>query len=173
MDGNALEMELCEAPARRGPAKVRYSHVDMIDFLIANPGVSQGTIALRYGYSQSWVSQVMNSDAFQAALAARREELVDPGLLVTINDRFKALTVRSLERLQEALEAPQVKPEIALRAAELGAKSLGIGGHAAQAPMTAGVDSLARLADRLVALGAAHVPQLQRETIDGEAQRVE
>lgn len=137
-------------PARQAIAKVRYTHEDMIDFIITNPGVSQGAIARRYGYTESWVSLVMSSDAWKSAMAKRREELVDPTLLATINERFAAMTARSLERLMEKLDAPTVPDNVVLRAVELGAKAMGVGGNAVPAPPPA--DHLAQLANRLIDL---------------------
>lgn len=155
------------APAdKRNLAKIRYSHADMIDTILSNPWVSQGELAQRYGYSQSWVSIVMASDAFQSAFAARREEVVDPALKATLEERFRALTLRSLDRLMNELDKPACKPEVMLKAAELGAKSLGIGGHAA--PPAPSVDSLANLAGRLVALQSTH---RQGVVYEGQVQR--
>lgn len=138
-----------------GPAKLRYTHEDCVDFIIANPGISQGALAARYGYSQSWMSTVINSDAFQARLAARREELVDPTLALTINERFAALTVRSLEVLQEKLsrDPVTVPDQLALQAAQLGAKSLGLGAQPVAPAATK--DDLAVLANRLIAFQRA------------------
>jgi hypothetical protein len=123
----------------------------MIDTLISQPWVSQNDLALRYGYTPGWVSTVMASDAFQAALAARREEVVNPAMKASLEERFRAVTVQSLTRLAEELDKPVCSPTVMLRAAELGAKSLGLGGHAPPPPAPMG-DSLARLADRLIAL---------------------
>ena len=135
---------------RQVVAKMRYSHTDMIDFILANPGVSQNDLAKRYGYSVGWVSQVMSSDAWQSAMAARRDEVVDPVLVATVDERFRALTNRSLDRLMEKLDAPQVSDQVVLRAVELGAKAMGVGGNAP--PPAPPQDHLAALAQRLIAL---------------------
>lgn len=146
--------ELLYLPAARpqGIDKVRYSHVDMVDFIIANPWISQGEIAARYGYTQAWVSTILASDAFQAKMAERREEVIDPAMKATIEERFKALTIQSLKRLMEKLDAPVVSDNVALKAAELGAKALGIGGNASAAPHAPAADHLAQLANRLIDL---------------------
>lgn len=153
------------AGGKREPGKIRYEHQDMVDFLIGNPHVTQNELAARYGYSPSFISILLNSDAFQSMYAERRKALVDPVLVSTLETRFKALTQRSLDRLLEELDKPACKPEIALRAAELGAKSLGLGGHA-PAPAPSG-DSLHLLAERLVGLQSN-----VRRTINGEATEV-
>lgn len=130
--------------------KISYSHQDMIDFIIANPGISQNALAARYGYSPGWISNVMASDAWQSAMAARREEMVDPTLRMTIEERFRGITLRSLDRLMEKLDAPVVSDNVVLKAVELGAKAMGIGGNAP--PPALPTDHLAQLANRLVAL---------------------
>ena len=133
-------------------AKIRYTHTDMIDFILANPGCSQNSIAARYGYSVGWVSRVMSSDAWQSAMAARRSEVVDPSLVATVDERFRALTMRSLDRLQEKLDAPMVSDNVVLKAVELGARAMGIGGNATPPTPPPAGDQLATLALRLIDL---------------------
>jgi hypothetical protein len=150
------------APTMGTVAKIRYSHTDMIDFIIANPGITQNDIAARYGYSVGWVSNVMASDAWQSAMAARRSEICDPVLVATVEERFKGITLLSLERLKQKLEAPQVSDNVVLRAVELGAKALAVGGNAA--PTAPQGDHLAQLANRLIELQSrvrlAHSPEV-------------
>lgn len=143
-------------PAGRDPQrlqKVRYTHDAMIDLIVADPAISQGALATTFGYTQTWVSLVMSSDAFKERLEARRGELVDPVIRASIRERFEALTRRSLEVLQEKLSQPAsaVSDNLALRAAELGAKALGVGGNAPPIVVPQ-PDRLDRLAERLLAL---------------------
>jgi hypothetical protein len=140
--------------------KVRYSHDAMIDMIIANPWVSQNHLAQVFGYTPAWVSLVMSSDAFKERLAARKAELVDPALVASIEERFRAMVTRSLEVLQEKLSAPAsvVPDNLALRAVELGAKALGLGGNAPPPPVQVPSDHLDKLAQRLVALQQRSVP---------------
>lgn len=142
---------LSHAPTMGRLDKIAYSHLDMIDFIISSPGCSQNTLAARYGYSPGWISNVMASDAWKSAMAARREELVDPVLTATIKERFEGLTIRSVTRLMEKLDAPQVSDNVVLKAVELGAKALGVGGNATPPPVQ-GADRLERLANRLIDL---------------------
>ena len=132
--------------------KVSYTHQDMADFILANPAVSQNDLALRYGYRPHTISVIKNSDAFQVYLATRRAEIVDPVLTATVEDRMRAVTVRSLEVLQEKLEMPahQVSDELALRAAQMGSKALGMG--IAAAPPPPPTSNLIDLAERLTSL---------------------
>ena len=157
------DAELGEAPTMGVVAKINYSHQDMIDFIIANPGVTQNVLAARYGYSVGWVSNVMASDAWQSALAARRAEICDPVLVASVEERFKGITLLSLERLKQKLEAPQVSDNVVLRAVELGAKALGVGGNAAAVQVPQG-DHLAALANRLIDLQSR--VRAQAEVVD-------
>jgi hypothetical protein len=147
-----MDQLLETAPTMGRLAKIRYTHQDMIDFIIANPGISQGQVALRYGYTQGWISNVMASDAWQSAMAARRDEIIDPALKASMEERFRGMTILSLKRLQDKLEAPQVSDQVVLRAVELGAKALGIGGNAAPRESAPDADRLEKLASRLIEL---------------------
>lgn len=154
-------------------AKVSYTHDAMIDMLVAEPALSQGTLAARFGYSPAWICHIIASDAFQMRLAERKDALVDPALRASIEERFKALVLRSLQVLEEKLARPDPPDNLALRAAELGARSLGLGRAEPPAPPPSG-DRLVILANRLVVLqdnvrkGAS-----SGQTINGEARRID
>ena len=106
--------------------KLRYTHEAMIDMILANPTAKQKDLAEQFGVSGAWMSRVIGSDAFQGALAKRREELSDPFLTATIEERFRGLAMQSLDVIQEKLEtAPTM--ESAFKALELSSKALGFG----------------------------------------------
>lgn len=134
--------------------KVRYSHEAMADMLIADPTISQNSIAAYFGRTPTWISIVINSDAFQSYYAARKAELIDPELIATIRERLQALTVRSLQVLQEKMMRPvdQISDNLALKAAELGAKGLGVGGNAPPPPPPNPAEYLPAIAERLMRL---------------------
>lgn len=159
-----------KAPTMGVVAKINYSHADMIDFIISNPGCTQNTLAARYGYSVGWVSNVMASDAWQSAMAARRSEICDPVLVATIEERFKGITLMSLERLKQKLEAPQVSDNVVLKAVELGARAMGVGGNAP--PQAPSGDHLAQLANRLIELQSKVRMVTNMEVVDVQASQV-
>lgn len=160
MNGNELLAEMVASrevagsvvPTARQLTKVRYSHDAMIDILVENPWVHQNQLASHFGYSPAWVSIVMNTDMFKARLAQRREELIDPALRASLEERFRAVVTKSLEVLQDKLSQPTVPDNLVLRAVELGAKALGMGGNAPAAPPAYSPDHLNTLAGRLLAL---------------------
>lgn len=117
-------------PGQQGAIqKIRYTHDAMIDKIIADPWVAQGALAAMFGYTEGWVSQVIASDAFQARLAARKSELVDPYIKATLEERFKGLAIQSLDKLRQKLEQPasKISDETLLRAVEISSKALGYG----------------------------------------------
>lgn len=140
--------------------RVRYSHEAMADMLVADPTISQNSIAAYFGRSATWISIVMNSDAFQAFYSARKAELIDPELIATIRERLNALTVTSLRILQEKMMRPanEVPDNLVLKAAELGMKGLGLGGHAPPPVAPNPAEYLPAIAERLMRL-QGRVPQ--------------
>lgn len=150
--------------------KMRYTHEGMADLILENPWISQNQLAAHFGYSPAWVSTIITSDAFQAILAARREELVDPELRLTLKERFQAMTTQSLRVLQEKLAKPadQVSDQLALRAAELGAKALGLGGNAPPPPAPNPAEYLPALAERLMRLRSGPVSEAVIVNSEGE-----
>jgi len=139
---------------RREISKIKYSHDAMIDMMIADPRVTQSQLAAYFGRTPSWISIVVNSDVFKARLAARKAELVDPEISLTMRERIEALTTQSLKILQEKLAKPadQVPDNLAVKALEMGSKALGLGGNAAPQVLVTSEERVSRLAHRLLAL---------------------
>ncbi len=106
--------------------KTHYTHDAMIDVLIAEPSITQKELAERFQRSQNWISRIMGSDAFQGALSKRREELSDPFLIATIEERFRGLAMQSLDVISENLEKTR-NSDIAMKALDISSKALGFG----------------------------------------------
>lgn len=146
-----------QAPSGRlasgtGIQKVRYSHDAMIDLIIQNPIVSQNELALVFGYTAGWVSQIIASDAFQMRLAERKDELIDPTIRATVELRFRALVIRSQELLLEMLNKPthQIPANLVIKTLEVSSKAAGFGAKPPE--VQPGEDVVERLASRLVSL---------------------
>ena len=117
------------ASAANALGRVRYTHDAMIDLMIAQPMLSQGDLARHFGFTQAWVSRVVNSDAFLARLAERKTELVDPSIAASIDEKMRAVADRSLAVVLDKLSLPTaaVSGEFALKALEATSKALGYG----------------------------------------------
>jgi hypothetical protein len=125
-----LEGEIIpSAPEKPKIAKVRYTHDAMIDMLLANPAIKQNDLADIFGYTASWVSSIMSSDAFQARFEQRRAEVVDPALAARVSVNFKAMVLRSQEIIMDKLAQPSahVSDALALKAFELSTRAAGYG----------------------------------------------
>ena len=148
-------------PNIRKTLKVSYSHDAMIDHMLMNPTVTLDELAAMFGRTRGWISTIKHADAFKARMEYRRQLLVDPTIKDAIDERLmgsaekaEALLHRSLEVLQEKLSGPAsaIPDNLALRAAEFGAKAIGLGGNAPPAAPVASTNRLEELADRLIAL---------------------
>ena len=107
-------------------ARVSYTHDALIDLMIAQPMVSKGELAKHFGYTGAWISRVTNSEVFQARLAQRKADIIDPSLILSIEERLKAVTSQSLDIVMEKLEAaPSL--DNAMKVLEMSTKALGYG----------------------------------------------
>ncbi len=138
MDGCEQALGELEAAAepRQAIRKINYSHDGMINLLIGNRGISQNAIAAHFGYSASWVSMVMSSDAFKARLAERAAEIEDPTLRASVQEHLSGVLHRSLLLLQEKLKVENPPDNLVLRSLELSSRALGYGARETQAPPT-------------------------------------
>ncbi len=105
---------------------VHYTHDAMIDVILANPNIKQNELAKTFEKSVPWISRILGSDAFQAAMAKRKEELTDPFLIATIEERFRGLAFQSLDIITEKLDATK-NVDLAMKALDVSAKVLGFG----------------------------------------------
>lgn len=109
--------------------RVKYTHDAMVDLIIATPGIKQNDLAKHFGYTVPWVSRIINSDAFQARLAVRKADIIDPSLVLSIDERLKAVANRSLDIVLEKLEATQ-SLDAAMKMVDITTKALGYGARA-------------------------------------------
>lgn len=132
-----LATEVATIPKKPEIAKVRYTHDAIIDEILTNPAISQGELAKMFGFTQAWMSIMINSDAFQERMRERKCELVDPRLVATLEDRLNGVARSALDALLEKLEQHTNKT-LPMKTMELIATAkLGVGDRAnrMQAPV--------------------------------------
>jgi hypothetical protein len=154
---------------------LRYSPELMVDLMVNNPDYSPKQLGEIFGKSQSWVAQVLASANFQAALDPRRAEVRNPEYAMTLEERFRGLTIRSLTVLQEKLEAGKALPDLTVvKIAELGIKALGMGQKAVEKSSAeeAPKNSSEMVADRIMAAMAKRKAAEQGDAIDVDAVEV-
>lgn len=115
--------------------KVRYTHDALVDIIVANPAVTQREMAATFGYTEAWMSIIINSDAFKERLAARKEEIVDPIIRATLEDKFRAVADVAARTILEKL-AVTGDAKLAVRALEITSRALGYGAKAPQTNVT-------------------------------------
>jgi len=155
------------APVKQAIQRVNYSHDGLINLILANRGISQNELAARMGYSASWISQVMSSDAFQARLLERAQEIEDPTLRATIEDGLKGMLNRSMEILKEKLkgEPAAIPDNLALRTLELSTRALGYGAREQTVAVQVNIDQhLENLGERLTGLLSRKKAEIEVET---------
>lgn len=103
-----------------------YTHEALVDAIIANPTVSQGQLAARFGVTPGWLSRILRSDAIREMIAKRKGELVDPLVMQSIETRLLALADQAMTVLQEKLDASP-NAEVALKALEISTRAAGYG----------------------------------------------
>ncbi len=122
-----MSTALAGTPSAAGAIeRVKYSHDAMIDMIIACPGAKQGQLAVQFGYTEAWVSRIINSDAFQARLAERKGDLIDPTLVASVDEKLRALASKSLDVVLEKLALTN-SPDMGLKALEITTRALGYG----------------------------------------------
>lgn len=134
-----------------------YSHAAMIDLIVANPNWTHKQYAKHFGQGPGWFASVLAGDQFQLQLDERRSEVRNPALTSTLEERFRALTLRALDVVQAGMDNPKVQDATVLKALELGIKALGMGKAKGDddenKPKVAGLDALA---ERLIAMQSAN-----------------
>ena len=119
--------------AAKAIERVSYTHDAMIDLILTHPGMPKMEIGRYFGYSEGWVSQVMNSDAFMMRMAERKQQLVDPTLVLSVEERFKGLVHQSMDIIADKLTATK-SADLALATLNTATKALGFGARAVSAP---------------------------------------
>jgi len=102
-----------------------YRHEAILDWLILNPAKSQRECALALGYTEAWLSQVINSNLFQARLAMLQQEKRECGIF-TIAEKLAGLADAAIEKTIKSVEV-SADPAFVLSAAEVALKRLGYG----------------------------------------------
>jgi len=104
---------------------VGYTHEAMIDLIIAEPTVQTRELAEVFGYSPGWISRILASDAFQARLAERKSQLIDPVVAATLDERLRGVAIHSITLIQEKLTAEE-SASYAIDALGLATTAMGI-----------------------------------------------
>lgn len=126
-------------------------HSDIINYMLEHPGCTPESIAMAFGQYKRWFLTLLATDAFQLTLDPVRHLISDPTITSTMEERFRSLTLHSLNVLQKKLDATDVADQTILKAAEIGVKALGLGVAKVKEVEAQPVSTVDNLAERLVA----------------------
>ena len=82
--------------------KVGTHHMAILDYIMANPTERKGDIAKKFGVTQSWLSIIINSHAFQDMLKERQNEFFG-AVVVPLREKAMAVADMALEQLAEKI----------------------------------------------------------------------
>lgn len=78
-------------------------HEAILDYLLANPNYKLGSVAAYFQVSQAWLSVIIHSDAFQAKLKERTEEIFSTTVM-PLRSKILGIAHVGVEKLGETLE---------------------------------------------------------------------
>lgn len=173
---NQLIAKVPEAPEPVLVAQEAYTPDALVQYIIANPGLTHAQYAAYFGRKPSWFASVLVSAAFQEAVAPHREEIGDPYITASLEERFRGLAMHSLLVIGQKLDGKEVSDGLALEAAKLSTKALGMGTATAllvappsQGAMTTGAEAVA---ERIMKAMAAQKAAAKADVVDVEAVEV-
>lgn len=79
------------------------THELMAEWMLQNPGGTLREMGAYFGYSSSWLSQVINSDMFKAYMGDRMKD-IQAYVSLDIPEKMKQLADLGIERMREVLE---------------------------------------------------------------------
>ena len=108
--------------------KLTVNHNAIADWLIANPGKGQQrTCAKEFDITESWLSTLINQDAFQSLLKVKQEEIFNQ-VVIPLQDKIAGVAHASVEKLGIILDATQ-DGRLVKDIADSALKALGYGGQ--------------------------------------------
>ena len=119
---------MTELIRREGVVKgqLTYTHKAMMDLILANPTMPMEELAEHFGVTKAWVKKVTMSDAFQAVLDKRKEELINPIIIESATAKIRGLTNNTLDMLNSRVELGIVKTTELIEIARMGLTSQGL-----------------------------------------------
>jgi hypothetical protein len=154
---------------------LRYSPELLVDIIINNPEYTPKTLGNIFGWTSSQLSQAIATQRFQDALEPRRHEVLNPEFSMTLEERFRGLTIRALTVLQEKMEAGKALPDMTvLKTAELGINALGMGQKVEKptSPEDIPQNSSEKVAERIMAAMQKRKEAQAENTVDVEAKEI-
>lgn len=108
-------------------------HYALMDFILANPTLSMGEVALSFGVTQAWLSTVYHSDLFQHVINERRNAISSDYDRTTVA-KLRVIADKGLNSLVDALDDEETPLNSRQSITEMSLKALGYLGKGAAQP---------------------------------------
>lgn len=132
-----------------GIQKVSIKHESIMNFLLENPTCSLGEVAGYFQISQSWLSCIIHSDAFQAKLRERQDTVFHHTVVATIKDKAALVAHAALDKLADQLTMGVVTdPKQLTETADKILGRLGYGSNSGNQGVTVNVNNQSLHVDR-------------------------
>lgn len=106
-------------------AKMSSRHEAILNHIIANPTQTYGEVAATFSVTPSWLSVVVNSQAFRNQLKRRHDELFDSAIAAPIGEKLEAAVDLTLEKYLEKI--PSMTTDQVINASDKMLNKLGYG----------------------------------------------
>lgn len=126
-------MPALAAPPAQKLKKLNYRHKAVMDWMLANPDRGLGDCSRELGYTQSWLSQIVNSDLFRDEFARRRsgiEEHENREIVGKLRRMAKGsldVMTRRIEASARGEEEDGASDQLLLEGSKAALKALGYG----------------------------------------------
>ena len=139
-------------PALAPVGRACYTHGAMVQLMLERPDYTHAMLCAHFARPASWLAAVLASEAFQQALDPYRHLIVDPSLTASLQERYKALAIRTSNVMMDKLNDEKVTDFMVLKSGEIAMKALGMGTKSEAAPPPAAAPAATdTLAERLMA----------------------
>ena len=143
---------------------VSIKHEDILNFILANPTMKLGDVALLYGVTQPWLSTIIHSDCFQARLSEKQGDIFATALL-PIGEKLTALAHSAIDKLADQIPLEN-DTETVRKTTDTVLKALGYGGNVQSGQSAEVINNtyvvqanvLAKARDRIGANSPAQIP---------------
>ena len=83
--------------------RVSVKHEAIMEYMLVNPAAPLREVAAHFGVTQAWLSTIIHSDAFQAKLSEKKDDLFS-ATIVPLREKMLGLAHMGVEKLGDAME---------------------------------------------------------------------
>lgn len=111
LDSPPLPIRAIPPSALRGSAtgarlqRLSFTHDAMVDEIIRSPGISKSELSNLFGFPMKSINRILASDAFRLRVAERKRDIIDPSLVLSVEETLTTLLNEAAEVVSDAMIA--------------------------------------------------------------------